>query len=137
VTFILHSADKLKDRVAIEQAISEGKTVIACRYVTTMLAYQVVEGFDEQKALEHIRLMDFPVPDLAILLKIRPETSKKRKLKEKGKLDRNESNLQLLAKVAARYEEMAAAGTFCRWAVIDGEKPIGRVFEEVKKVLSL
>jgi len=79
--------------------------------------------------------MEFPVPDMAVYLKIRPDTSKKRKLKEKGSLDRNESNLQLLAKVAARYEEMARAGTFCRWAMIDGEKPINKIFEEVKKAL--
>ena len=135
VKFILHSADKLKDREAVEQALADGKTVVACRYVTAMLAYQVVEGFDEAKALEHIRLMDFPVPDMTIYLKIRPETSKKRKLNEKGSLDRNESNIQLLSKVAARYEEMAKAGTFCRWAVIDGEKPADNVFKEVKKAL--
>jgi len=135
VKFILHSADKLKDREAIEQALADGKTVVACRYVTAMLAYQVVEGFDETKALEHIRLMGFPVPDMTIYLKIRPDTSKKRKLKEKGSLDRNESDLQLLSKVAARYEEMAKAGTFCRWTIIDGEKPIDKVFSEVKKAL--
>jgi len=135
VKLVLYTADMLKDKEKIEQALSEGKIVIANRYVTTALAYQVVEGFDAGKALEYVKLMGFPVPDLAIYLKIRPETSKKRKMKEKGKLDRNESDLQLLAKVGARYEEMAANSTFCRWAVIDAEKPISKVFEEVKKAL--
>lgn len=135
VKFILHSADKLKDKDAIMQALNEGKTVVACRYVTSMLAYQVVEGFDAKKALEHIKLMDFPVPDIAIYMKISPETSMKRKMKENGKLDRNESNLQLLSRVGARYEEMAAKHVFCRWYVIDGERPSEKIFADVRKAL--
>jgi len=135
VKLVLYTADMLKDKEKVEQALSDGKTIIACRYVTTALAYQVVEGFDAQKALEYVKLMGFPVPDIAVYLKIRPETSKKRKLKEKGGLDRNESDLQLLAKVAARYEEMASKNVFCKWAVVDGEKPVNRVFEDVKKAL--
>ncbi len=135
VKLVLYTADMLKDKETIEQALSEGKTVVACRYVTTALAYQVVEGFDAGRALDYVKIMQFPVPDMAIYLKIKPETSKKRKLKEKGSLDRNESDLQLLAKVAARYEEMAAKNIFCRWAVVDGEQSADKVFAEVKKAL--
>ncbi|MBM3303580.1 MAG: dTMP kinase [Candidatus Aenigmarchaeota archaeon] len=135
VRLVLYTADMLKDKEGVEQALSDGKIVIANRYVTTALAYQVVEGFDAQKALEYLKVMGFPVPDIAVYLKIKPETSKKRKLKEKGRLDRIESDLQLLAKVGARYEEMAEKDVFCRWVVVDGEKPISKVFEDVKRVL--
>jgi dTMP kinase len=135
VKFVLYTADMLKDRDTISKALEEGKTVVCCRYVTTALAYQVIEGFDSKRALDFVALMGFPVPDLAIYLKIKPETSKKRKLKEKGSLDRNESDLQLLSKVAARYEDMAKKNIFCRWAVVDGERPIDNVFADVKKAL--
>ena len=137
VKFILHSADKLKDREAIESALADGKTVVACRYATTMLDYQEVEGVDAEKALQHVRLMDFPVPDLAIYLKIGPETTAKRKMKEKGNLDRNEANLQLLSKVAARYDEMAKQNVFCKWIIVDGEKSVDHIFGEVRKAVGL
>jgi dTMP kinase len=137
VKLILYSADFLKDKEAILGALNEGKTVVSCRYVTTALAYQVAEGLDPKRVLEFVKLMDFPVPDIAIYLKIKPETSSKRKLKEKGSLDRNESNLQLLSRVAARYDEMAEEGAFCRWVVVDGEKPVGKVFAEVRKLLKI
>jgi dTMP kinase len=137
VKLILYSADFLKDKEAILGALKEGKTVVSCRYVTTALAYQVAEGLDSERVLEFVKLMGFPKPDIAIYLKIKPETASKRKMKEKGSLDRNESNLQLLSRVAARYDEMAREGTFCRWAVADGEKPVERVFSEVKKLLKL
>ena len=137
VKFILYCADFLKDRERILDALAEGKIVVACRYVTSALAYQVAEGLNAEKALAFVDLMEFPVPDLAVWLKIRPETSAKRKMKEKGSLDRHEYDLQLLAKVSARYDEMACEGVFCRWAVVDGEKPVGKVFEGVKKILNL
>jgi dTMP kinase len=134
---LLYAADFLKDREAIEKALGEGRDVVACRYVTSALAYQVVEGVGEQKALDFVRLMGFPVPDLAILLKISAETSKKRKIKEKGELDRHESNLQFLAKVGARYEEMAKANVFCTWESINGEQGIDKIAAQIKKLLGL
>lgn len=135
VKLVLYTADMLKDKEAIEQALSEGKMIIACRYVTTALAYQVVEGFDAGKAMDYVRMMGFPVPDVAVYLKISPDTSVKRKMKEKGRLDRNESDLQLLAKVAARYDDMASKNIFCEWETINGEQSIEKVFAEVKKAL--
>jgi dTMP kinase len=136
VKFILYTADMLKDKEKIEKTLAEGTTVIACRYLTSALAYQSIEGFDLKRALEYFRIMRFPVPDVAIYLSISPETSAKRKIGEKGHLDRHESDKEFLKKVAARYEEMASKNVFCRWKVVDGENSIDAVFEDVRKMLN-
>jgi dTMP kinase len=137
VKFILFTADFLKDNEAVTGALNEGKAVVACRYVTTALAYQVAEGFDAGRALEYTKLMGFPVPDIAVYLKIKPETSSKRKMEESGRLDRNESDLQLLSKVAARYDEMASKNIFCKWITIDGKQGIDKVFAALKGALGI
>lgn len=134
---LLYTADMLKDRESIERWIGEGRIVVADRYFTSSLAYQVLNGVPEEKVLELARVLNLPKPDVTVYLRISPETALKRKEKEKSKLDRFEGNLEFLRNVRERYEHLAKNSVFCKWVVVDGEKSIEEVFVEVKKVLGI
>ncbi len=132
---LLFLADFVKDRKKIVKAIENGKIVIADRYFTSTLVYQHAQGIEITKILSLAEIMNIPKPDIAILLKISPETSMKRKLAEKGFLDNFEKNLEFLRKVARIYEEVARKNIFCKWVIVNGEKSIEEVSEDVWKSL--
>lgn len=136
VQFCLYATDMVKDRERIEKALREGKIVIADRYLTSTLAYQTLQGFPLEKGLEFAKFFGLPTPDLAIFLEITPETSIKRKFKEKNDLDRHESDKDFLRKVNESYRNLIENKIFAKeWVVIDGEKPIEEVAKEVQKIV--
>jgi dTMP kinase len=134
--FLLYSVDFLKDAPKIRQLLKSGNTIISDRYFTSTIAYQGLRGFDIKKALKFAEIFDIPKPDLVIYLKISPEISAKRKYAEKGNLDRNEKDKKFLDKLTSFYGKLAKNSIFGKWRIIDGEKPINEVFEEVKKYLN-
>jgi thymidylate kinase len=78
-------------------------------------------------------------PDLCIYVNISAETSFNRKSKEKegsANLDKHESDKKFLSSVSERYIDIAKKNLFCDWEVIDGEKPIEEVFNEIVKVIN-
>jgi len=137
VLFLLHTADKVNRCSDIRQYIRQGKIVIADRWFNSTIAYQCASGFSLEDALEIANTMDILKPDCVIYLKISPETSIRRKQKQKKNLDRFEENLSLLEKVSDFYDKLARENIFGKWFVIDGEKSIEEVFEQVKKVLGV
>ncbi|MDO8663619.1 MAG: hypothetical protein Q7K28_02140, partial [Candidatus Wildermuthbacteria bacterium] len=66
-------------------------------------------------------------------LKTSPETSIKRKTKEKKNLDRNEKDKKFLQSLTNFYRKLIKGSIFGKWVVIDGEKTIKEVFRQVKK----
>jgi thymidylate kinase len=50
-------------------------------------------------------------------------------------LDRNESNEKLLKTVGSFYKKLAKNKTFAEWAVVEGERTIEEVFENIKATL--
>lgn len=137
ILFLLHSADRLKDKGRIKSWLEEGKTVIADRYFTSTLAYQCT---DEQKldaALKFADAFEIQKPDIIIYLNVSPETSIERKFKEKNSLDRNEENKALLEKVSKSYENLIEKQVFAKWVVVDGEKSKEEVFSEIKNILKV
>ena len=138
IQFLLHSTDRIKHRDRINNLQQNGTTVICDRYYTTILAYQCAQGFPLEKALKMAEMFEVPKPDKILLLKISPETSLKRKIKEKqGNLDRFEKNRDLQRRVAEQYDSLVRDSVFGPWYAIDGEKPIEDVFSQVKKVLNV
>ena len=137
VQFLMFFADFLKDSEKVKQLVDSGKTVIMDRYLTTTLAYQSLYGFSLKKALQIATLFDLRQPDIIIYLKISPETSYKRKLKEKSILDRHELDRAFQGKICKIYEKLIKGNVFGKWVVIDGEKSKEEVFAEVRKHLNL
>lgn len=133
--FMLFTADFVKDAKGLKEFISNGGTVIANRYFTSTLAYQSAGGMAATSMLRVAEALGLPKPDMAVYLKISPETSAKRKMEEHNCLDRNEADRALLVKVAAAYEKLAAGNVFCKWAMLDGEKPIAGLSAEIANIL--
>jgi dTMP kinase len=135
--FLLYSTDFIKDAEKIKKWLEEGKVVISDRYFTSAIAYQGQRGFSIEKALKFADIFFLPRPDLIIYLKISPKTSIKRKYHEKRSLDRNEKDKKFLGQLGNFYKKLIKNSVFGKWIVIDGEKPIKEVFEEVKKYLKI
>jgi thymidylate kinase len=89
------------------------------------------------RALKIGELLQLPQPDLVILLKVSPETSVQRKIKEKRNLDMNEENLQFQKKVQEVYEKLMTEKIFAKeWVVVDSEKSIDEVARDVEKIVT-
>jgi len=133
--FLLYAGDMVKDREKIEAWLEEGKIVVCDRYFNSTITYQGLRGFDVKKAQRFADDFGIRKPDLVILLKIGPKESARRKMKEKGRLDRNEEDMHFLEKVNRSYEKKAMDNVFGQWFIIDGERPKEEIFREVLSVL--
>lgn len=137
VQTLLYSSEFIQNKENIKKSLEQGKAIISDRYFTSTLVYQGLRGMDTEKMLQLSQLFDIIKPDLAILLKISAETSIKRKTKEKeGNLDRNEKDRQFLKDLADKYDDLAGKNIFCPWAIVDGEKTIEEVFNQIVFLLN-
>lgn len=134
--FVFYFADFVKDVEKINEWLRKGKIVLADRYFTSALAYQGLRGLSQKDALKLAEIFKLPKPDLIIYLKVSPDTSIKRKFREKRSLDRNEANKKLLGRLTKFYERLAKKNTFGKWVIIDGEGSVKEVFEEIKKIIN-
>lgn len=132
--FILFASDTLLTSKKIEK-VNRNKIIIMDRYITSTIAYQSARGFDFERGVKFIGLMNYVKPDLIIFIDIRPETSMKRKFEEKRMLDYHESKLKYLKKVRKFYHQEIKNRILCKWYVVDGEKNIEEVHESILKII--
>jgi dTMP kinase len=132
--FLLVASDVMMNKPIIEAARKEGKVIIAERYITATIASQCANGFSFEKAIKFVELMEYPKPDLIIFIDVKPETGMKRK-REQGKLDRHEKNLEFLRKVREFYLKEIEESVLGKWVVVNGEKSIEEVHEEILKIV--
>jgi dTMP kinase len=99
----------------IAPRLDRGETVVIDRFVDSSLAYQ---GGGRGLGVETVRAMNAfaPVPARTLLLRIDPEAGLAR-VGGRGETDRFE-DLELMRRVAAAYDELAAAEPD-RWTVLD------------------
>ncbi len=133
--FLLYAGDMVKDKEKINGWLSEGKTVICDRYFNSTIVYQGIRGFDKNNALGFAEQFGIPKPDIVFLLNISVEESKRRKMDEHGRLDRNESDRIFLKSVNSSYQKMAEDNVFGKWFVIDGSESKQSIFKKVTNVL--
>jgi dTMP kinase len=133
---LLYFADFLKDKENIEKWLKEGKIVVADRYLTSTLAYQGLKNVSVDSVLNLAGMFNLPKPDLILYLKISAAISADRKYKEKGNLDRHEADNKFLENLSKFYLDLIDKKIFSDWQVIDGEKGITEVFDEIKSILS-
>jgi len=136
VLALIYYADFLDAKNKIEKAINEGYVVICDRYVTTTMTYQGIQGVNYEQIEKLINTFPIPKPDIAIYLSITPETSAKRKMGEKGSLDRYEKDLIFLKKITSKYIEYAQDNTYCKQSIVDAEKSIPEVASDIYKIIS-
>ncbi|MEM5793104.1 MAG: dTMP kinase [Candidatus Aenigmatarchaeota archaeon] len=128
--FTLFASDTLLTSKKIEKERNK-KVVIMDRYVTSTLPYQCARGLDFNKGLDIIEKLEYQKPDLIIYIDIKPETSIKRKKKEKNNLDYHERNLNYLKKVRNFYFKEIENKVLSKWVVIDGEESIENVNRKI------
>lgn len=128
VEAILFSADRA---LHCEQVIIPNldKTVICDRYTHSTLAYQTSMGLD-RKWVECLN-KNAPEPDITIYLDVSPETAMKR-INKRAKQTVKYEQLELLRKVRNEYLRMKSN----KFKIINGEKTIQEVYEEVKAVIN-
>lgn len=117
---LMMAADMAKDSMEVEKKIREGEVVIMNRYFLSTIAYQTAGGlaYGNVKKLEEA--IGLPLPSLVVYLDVNPTQSMDRKMKQKGTLDRNESNLKYLEDVKGVYDMLYKEKyTGARWIRID------------------
>lgn len=133
--FLAHMANQVKDRKLIGNHLRGGYFVVANRYFMSNIAYNHGAHAPIDKAVKIASLFRLPKPDIIFYLKINPETSMKRKLKENKNLDVNEINKSKLTEAAETYRRLAKRNVWSQWFVIDGSKKIMDVKADIIKIL--
>ena len=110
--------------------LKKGITVICTRYILSTLAYGNLEIKDEKWLIEINK--KFIWPDITFLLKVGPETCIQRIKKERFHKELFEKE-EKLKKVLKNYLKFAKR--FKNIYIIDGEKPIKEVFQDIKKIV--
>lgn len=112
-------------------ALKQGKIVISDRYFFSTFAYGASGGLDLEWLIEINN--DFLLPDLTIILKVRPEICISR-IEGRGEPKTLFEKQEKLAKVWEVYKLMPER--FENVKIIDGEQPIKKVFEDIKIIVS-
>ncbi|MFA5080680.1 MAG: dTMP kinase [Candidatus Paceibacterota bacterium] len=133
---LFHYAGFLNSKKEIEEALLQGYIIICDRYVTTTMAYQGIQGIDYEKIMQLINAFPIPKPDIVIYLRISAETSARRKMAEKGNLDRFEADLDFLQKVAQKYTDYAQRNVYCKQEIVNAEKRIEEVSTEIINIVN-
>lgn len=111
--------------------LKEGKWVISDRYFLSTFAYGSSDGLDLDWL---IKINDnFLLPDQAFILKVRPEVCIDR-IEKRGTTKTLFEKQEKLAKVWKTYEILP--NKIENVLIIDGERTIPEVFEEVKSIIS-
>ena len=116
-------------------ALEKGNTVISDRYFFSSFAYGSSDGLDLDWLIEINK--DFLLPDLTIILKVAPELCLKR-IERRGSPVTLFEKTEKLEKVWAEYERLANKfdNVYINVYIIDGEKSIKEVFDEIKALVS-
>ena len=111
--------------------LQRGKIVICDRYFFSSFAYGAAEGLNFRQFLKLNK--NFLLPDLTIILKVRPEICIKR-IQKKGKKRTLFEKRAMLAKVWQNYKKLP--GVFDNIRIVDGEKSILAVAGQIKKYIT-
>ncbi len=133
--FILFASDTLLTSKKMGK-LRQSKLLIMDRYITSTIPYQVARGLKFDKGVKFVELMNYQKPDAIIYIDIKPETSMKRKKKEKGKLDYHEKKLGYLKRVRQVYLQEVDENVLGDWFLIDGERSIKEVHEDILTVIN-
>ena len=134
--FFLYFIDILKDQDKLIKLLNRNTCIISDRYFSSTLAFQCAKNFNYQKALSIIKITDIIIPDLTIFIKISPEIALKRKMIQKGFIDRHEKDIELLTNVDQFYEKLMEEGVLSKkWVKIDGNQDKKLIENIIKEII--
>ena len=128
VKMILLSANRWEKKAEIEKVIGKGTTIIMNRYYQSNLVYGVSKGLK----LDWLLTLDKGLPraDLVIVIDIKTNTLVTRS--KNTIVDTFEKDVELIRKVKKNYRILANK---FNWRIIDGEKSVDDVHDEVLKIV--
>ena len=112
-------------------ALKEGKFVVSSRYAFSTFAYGYSTGLNVDELVEMNK--EFLLPDLTIIVDVSPESCVKR-IEGRGEEKELFEELEKLAKVNEIYKKIPQM--FENVIIVNGEKNIPEVFEEIKKEIN-
>jgi len=110
--------------------LKEGKFVVLDRYLFSTLAYGAADGLDLDELIK--KNNDFLLPDITFILNVSAKTCISR-IEKRGTDKTLFEKEKQLSKVLENYKLFPKM--FDNVKMIDGEKPIDEVFEDIKKVV--
>ena len=132
----LFAADRLEHISEMEKSLKEGKTVISDRYYLSSLAYQSTDLPYEWVYALNERAMSILKPDYTFFVDVSPENSLSRIEKGRESFEIYE-NLEKLSHVRNKYLEIIdKLSSDENIFIIDGNKPVEEVFEDIKKLIN-
>lgn len=109
-------------------ALNEGKFVVSSRYAFSTFAYGYSDGLDVDMLVDLNK--EFLLPDLTIIVDVKPESCVER-IENRGEPKELFEKLEKLTKVNEIYKKIK--DMFQNVVVVNGEKSIPEVFEDIKK----
>ncbi|MCX6801428.1 MAG: dTMP kinase [Candidatus Diapherotrites archaeon] len=142
---LLYMADFYESKKQIENALSEGKTVLMSRYFTSTLTYQVALAKENEKdsLREWINFVckKLPKPDLVLVLSVPPNIAEKLMNGRNQKKDQHESDSNFQRAIFGEYERNTEKLGWKKISCVEKEKLLSieaiheMVWKGVKRVL--
>lgn len=132
--FLLYGFQFVYDRQKIKR-LSQKKIVIADRYFSSTLCYQVLEGISERMALRFAHDFQIIKPNLIFYLDLPPRTAYKRKIGEKKEKNFREKDIRFMEKTYRRYDKMVRENIWTQWQRIDGRPDKETIANKIVKII--
>ena len=136
---LLYAADRMQYQERIKEWLRKGWIVITDRYCYSNIAYQSCLGLSKEWLIE----IEKPIikPDLILLLDLPERTASLRSEKQESlnnflKVKKEEPEESLRERVRKEFLELASNPPYGKkWFVIDGNKPVEEIHEELWKIV--
>ncbi len=134
--FLLYTMQFIMDRQMIAEKRRD-EILIADRYFSTTLCYQILEGIDIKMALEYAKNFKIEVPDAIYYLNVDPDIAIQRKGGEAKEKNRREKDFEFIRKTHKKYQELVDGQIWAKWVDIDGNKGIDEITKDIyNKILN-
>jgi len=147
--FLLYSLQFIHDAPKIRQfkftnslprrqagQLSTPNYLIADRYFTSTLCYQILEGVDLEAALRFADDFGIVKPDLVFYLDVKPDIAIKRKSGEAKEKNRREKDFAFIKKTYDQYDKLIKDQVWTKWVRIDGNKSVEKVTKDIYNKIS-
>jgi len=133
--FLLYGFQFVYDRYKINSLIKKRKIIIADRYFSSALCYQILEGVDEKVAINFAKDFQITKPNLVFYLDVPPKLAYQRKIGEKKEKNFREKDIRFMEKTYHRYDKMVKQNLWVDWQKIDGRPDKGTIADEIVKII--
>lgn len=135
--FLLYTMQFVMDRNMIVER-RQNEILIADRYFSTTLCYQILEGIDLKMALDFAKNFQIEVPDAIFYLNVDPDIAIKRKHGEDKIKNFREKDFDFIRKTHKKYQMLVDNQVWGKWINIDGNKGIEEITKDIyNKIISL